>query len=333
MKKQQVHRRFIDVFELLDGTKVRFPLVTIHGSKRGPSVVVNAGSHGEEYVGCAVAHRLAEEVRLACGTMYLIPAANVQGVSQGFRFVPLGETTEWGNLNREFPGASDGKPTERIAHAIWRKIDSIRPRPSVVIDLHADAPQSYPYVLLDRFVRNPNKVLATRTRELAEIFGVTVCNDDNPEEYIADDGDRTLTGAAYNRLRIPAFVAELGGPTIVREEFVEIGVRGVKNVLAKLGMLQGGWATVIEPSTIGAPYPLRTCAVVAGDRSGLAQYVVKLGQKVRRGECLAVIKDVFGRPKGEIRAPMNGFVLSLGYSAVPQPGAIIALLAVRDRDP
>lgn len=332
MREQRAHRRFIRVFELLDNTPIQIPFITMHGPKRGPSVVLIGAVHGEEVVGTAVIHRVIQEVKLARGTIYAIPAANMQGLSQGFRYVPLGETTKWGNLNRKFPGTSNGEPTERIASAIWEKIRMIRPRPSVVVDMHADAPLSMAYILLDRFVRKPNKALAVRTRELAKAFGVTVCNDDCLEEYKADGIEHTLTGAVYNFMRLPAFVAELGGPTVVYPEFVEIGVNGVKNILAKLGMLPEQWKPVVAPS-INAPYPLRTCAVAGRDRSGLVEYHVKLGERVKRGAIIATIRDVFGRPKGVINSPADGFVLALGYSAVPQPGATVALLAVRDQNP
>ncbi len=330
---QIVHRRFLRVFELFDNTPVRIPLVTIRGPKRGPTVVIIAGVHGEEVIGVAVVLRIIEEIKLRRGTVYIIPAANMQGLSQGFRFVPLGETTKWGNLNREFPGSPNGDPTERIAYAISEKIDELLPRPSVIIDLHADAHRSIPFTLLDRLVHRKNKALIAETRALAEAFGVTVCGDDSLKEYIEDEGEKTLTGSLFNIQQRPAFVVELGGPMVVNKEFEEIGVCGVKNILYALGMLKGDWEQKIAKSKICTSYPLRTHAINAGERSGFARYEVDPGDKVAKGDRIAKIVDVFGRVKEEVRSPREGFVISLGYSAVVQPGAIIAMLAVRDYNP
>ncbi len=330
--RQQIHRRFVSVFELVDNLSVRIPWITMHGPKHGPSVVLIGGVHGEEVVGTAVIHRIVDEVKLARGTLYLVPAANMQGLSQGFRFVPLGETTQWGNLNREFPGDAHGNPAERIAYALWEKIAAIRPRPSVVIDMHADAHLSLAYILLDHVERKPNGSVDKEARILAEAFGVTVCRDDTPEEYLADDSERTLTGALVNRMHIPAFVVELGGPMGVHQEFVELGINGVKNVLRHLGMLKGDWSPTVDAQKIKAAYPLRTHVVLQGARSGFAQYApeMKLGATVKRGQRIATIRDVFGRVKGEVCVPMNGFMIALGYSAVTQPGAVIATLAVKE---
>ncbi len=333
MPKQQINCRFVNVFELIDNAPVRIPWMVMRGEKPGPSVVLNAAIHGEEVVGTAVIHRIFREVRLVRGTLYAIPAANMQGLSQGFRFVPLGETTKWGNLNREFPGDPSGDPAERIAWAIYHKISSIRPAPTVVVDLHADAPESLAYILLDRFIRRANKSLASRTKALAENFGITVCNDDTLKEYSADDGERTLTGALYNFAHIPAFVAELGGPNVVYKKFEDLGVMGVKNILNALGMLKNFWEPRVDESKITTKYILRTYALAAGERSGFASYEVKLGDEVLKGERIATIADIFGKVKRVVRSPRHGFVISLGYATVTQPGAILAMLAVRDQNP
>ncbi len=333
MSKPQVSCRFVNVFELIDNAPVRIPWMVMRGEKAGPSVVLVGAVHGEEVVGTAVIHRIFKEANLSRGALYAIPAANMQGLSQGFRLVPLGETTKWGNLNREFPGDPSGDPAERIAWAIYDKIIKIKPAPTVVIDLHADAPKSLAYSLLDRFVRRPNKLLVKRTEGLAKIFGITVCNDDTLKEYIADDGERTLTGALYNFAHVPAFVAELGGPNVVHKKFEDLGVMGVKNILNHLGMLKSFWEPKIDESRIDVKYKLRTYAIIASERSGFANYEVELGDEVNKGDRIATIADIFGKVKRVVRASRHGFVLSLGYATVTQPGAILAMLAVRESEP
>ena len=153
------------------------------------------------------------------------------------------------------------------------------------------------------------------------------------KEYATDDGDRTLTGALYNLARMPAFVVELGGPMVVYKEFEDLGVIGVKNVLFSLGMLKKNWALQVDQSKIKVNYPLRTCIISAGERSGFVRYEVKLGAEIKRGQRIATISNIFGKVKGDVCSPMHGFMISMGYSAITQPGTIVAILAVKDSDP
>ncbi len=50
--------------------------------------------------------------------------------------------------------------------------------------------------------------------------------------------DKILTAALVNRNQIPAFSVELGGPKIIDERFVRIGVNGIKNILKHFQMIE-----------------------------------------------------------------------------------------------
>lgn len=328
MGKDQIENKFIDVFTAYDGSRVRLPLMIKQSPNRGPKIFLIGVIHGEEVIGIEVIHRIFKNVRLKCGSIYAIPVANMAGFSLGVRTVPYGETADWGNLNRIFPGDEHGRPDEKIANAIYRTI--VKSKPDLVIDLHADSHNSLPFVLLDRFVKKGSQKLLEKTRELAKVFGVTVCNDDDLENYIKDNSDKTLTGALFNYARIPAFVAELGGPVVIRESFVKIGTLGIKNVLAKLGMLDENWKFLAAKSRIREGHLLRTLTISAREQSGKINYKVKVGDSVREGGVIATIEDVFGKKQEEVLSPAAGYVISLGYQALSFPGITIATLAVAE---
>lgn len=327
MKRVSVKR--VNVFRDFNGPAY-FPVMHLDSGKRGPTGVVVGVIHGEEIIGAEVIHRLFKSLRLRRGSLWAIPVANTLGFHINNRFVPYGDIPSWGNLNRNFPGDPYGGPTERLAAAIYNQIVEVDP--DFVVDIHADAHNSIPCILLDRDVRGTAKRLTRKTAELAEIFGVTVCNEDTLKGYISDDGPRSLTGALFNKARIPAFTLELGGPHTADEEFVKTGVAGVMNILAHFNMLNTKWSPRADATKFTPNYPLRTQVVFAHDESGKVSYRAKVGTTVVKEQIIAVIEDMFGRRIDEVRSPSDGYLLSLGYHVVPPPGTSIATLAVKDEE-
>lgn len=321
-------KRFLNVFATYDGSKACLPLMIKRSPNQGPKIFLVGVIHGEEVIGIEVIHRLFKTIELKRGTMFAIPVANMAGFASGIRTIPYGEPADWSNLNRSFPGDFNGMPGERIADVIYQTI--LKTKPDIVIDIHADSQSSLPFVLLDRLVRGSNRKLVLKTRKLAEVFGVTVCNDSNHFTYIKDHRDKSLTGALFNYAKTPAFVVELGGPNVIKESFVQVGVAGVKNVLSAMGMLNNDWKLWAAKSKIEADYLLRTLAVSIKKYSGKISYKVKPGEKINKNQLIASIEDVFGKKQEEVFAPMDGWVISLGYQALAFPGIPIAVLAIKD---
>lgn len=325
----RLRHKFVKIFELYDGTHAGLPLLIKSAPRPGPRLVLVGAVHGEEVVGTAIIHEVLRKITLTRGTLIGIPAANVGGMQLGSRYVPYGEQSVWENLNRLFPGNKRGTPAERIAAALYATI--VRCRPDLVIDLHADSHNSIPYLLLDHLIRKPDAKLLERTERLAELFGITVCYDDTLKEYLAEESHKTLTGCLFNKARLPALVVELGGPTVVRREFVEYGIAGVRNVLSGLAMLREHPKPWVAATRIRERRKLRTLNVPGPARSGKITYLVAPGEKVAKGEILATIENVFGVARERIRAPASGYVLSLGYHVLAFPGLTVATLAVPNR--
>ncbi|MGC1575982.1 MAG: succinylglutamate desuccinylase/aspartoacylase family protein, partial [Beijerinckiaceae bacterium] len=98
----------------------------------GPSVLLMAGNHSDEYEGELSLARLIgklEPSRMR-ERVTILPLANAPAVMAARRCSPL----DGGNLNRAFPGAPNGAPTPRLAHFLETYLF---PRHDVVFDIHA----------------------------------------------------------------------------------------------------------------------------------------------------------------------------------------------------
>ena len=107
--------------------------VTVVNRGSGPTALVMAGNHGDEYPGQVATLRLmrdaGREPEKVTGRVILIPALNVPASKAATRLSPL----DGKNLNRSFPGRADGTPTEMIAHFLTTVLF---PLADIVIDMH-----------------------------------------------------------------------------------------------------------------------------------------------------------------------------------------------------
>ena len=94
---------------------IRIPIAVIRNGS-GPTLLLMAGNHGDEYEGQIALTRFigAVDPGAVQGRIIVLPAANLPAALAGTRTSPLDN----GNLNRSFPGDPEGGPTAAIAHYV-----------------------------------------------------------------------------------------------------------------------------------------------------------------------------------------------------------------------
>lgn len=241
------------------------PIVTLRNGP-GPTVLIMAGNHGDEYEGQITVARLCRELPLGSirGQLILLPAANLPAALAGRRVSPIDQ----GNLNRSFPGSPDEGPTAAIAHFIETELVA---RADVVLDLHSGG-SSLEYVpsALVRAYSDPER--RRQALALLDVFGA-------PIGYVVQEPqgeDRTLMGAAERR-GILALGTEIGGGGTVSVRTARLAFEGVCRVLSHLGV-----ARLDAPK----PGPVRTLEVGGDDYyvysldDGVFEPLVDLGEEV-----------------------------------------------------
>ncbi len=273
---------------------------------KGPVVVVSANIHGDETTGVGAVLRLLGllEHRLTRGTVHLYPSLNPEGLERRARKVPEDDQ----DLNRLFPGDAQGSPSERLAYAIWTELGARHP--DALIDLHADAPASIPYTLIDRptglrpMHREP---LLTHTRALADATGLTVLHEYPEDRYARYRLDRSLTGAVLNRLQVPALTIEAGPRLYLDPRAVDTAVDGVLGVLAALDMVPE--ASAAHATRVGGG-PWRRDAGPRASVSGVLFPRVPPGVLLAPGAIVAEVRSLAGAVVEELAAETPGFVVS-----------------------
>ncbi|MEO8444362.1 MAG: succinylglutamate desuccinylase/aspartoacylase family protein, partial [Gammaproteobacteria bacterium] len=114
---------------------------------------------------------------------------------------------------------------------------------------------------------------------------------------------------------IPAVLYEAGEPLRFDEDDIRTGVRGVRNVMAHLGMLPAGAARVAESRVIR-----RTTWIRARGAGGIFLSARKPGEEIRAGDTLGTVTDPITETVEVIRAPRDGLLIGMAVPQVVLPG-------------
>jgi predicted deacylase len=290
-----IHSHTIDVPHGVDaGTQI--PITTITGTHPGPVLALIAGNHGYEYPPILAMQKLRAHIddgELA-GKLILVHVANMPSfLGRTVYFSPV----DGKNLNRVYPGQSDGTVSQRIAYAITREVIE---KADYVLDLHCgDGNESLrPYVY--QAVTGDEKMDAAVAR-LVLAFGIDhILVDRNRPKDPAQSLYCSTTAITRGK---PAVTIESGLLGMSDVESVNRIVYGVRGVMRELKMTKDG------PPPVEKPVYLDPSAVIVSPATGILYPLVERDQMVAKGTVLARITDFFGIEIALVESPLAGKVL------------------------
>jgi predicted deacylase len=303
-----IDRRII-VFPHDELAGLEHPAFEARGAADGPRVTLIGGIHGCEYSSIAAVTRFMNELETdeLAGTITAVPVVSMESFRRRSPFVV---PVDGKNLNRSFPGSTDGTYTDVLARAIF---DELIAPADVLIDLHGgDLVEA-----LEPFTIYEASPVEERAHAVAVAFNLPYVVREVPEP----GGLGGMTSSAAARAGIPAVIAEAGGRGQLEEEAVAMLVGGVRNALRRLEMLPGPPEPPRDDMrTVGSFIWLR-CA-----DAGWWESAVAAGDEVGEGALLGRVRTLFGDVLEEIRAPRDGVVLFLTTSAaVAADGLLLGL--------
>lgn len=233
-----------------------------------------------------------------------------------------------------------------VQELIWKRLfEIIKNSADYLIDLHNAFIKSIPFIFLDRVLYNEEKgeeeltkaqKLYNETEEMVKAFGFTVVRESTPNIYIQKKLHRSTSGAALNFLRIPSFTVELGMYLDVEPEVVAAATKGVNNALKWAGLLNGKLEKITEVTVVAKNEAVRHVAHPRTKKSAIVELKVKKGDYVKKGDVVALARDVFGRPipdQYEIRSELDGYVFMINEGIIRYPNEVILWLASKDIKP
>jgi predicted deacylase len=283
------------------GTSIRIPIHVWRGEEPGPSVFISAAVHGDEINGTGTIRHLIQDhpFNLKAGTLVLVPVVNILGFEQLSRYSP-----DRRDLNRSFPGSKTGSLTSRLANLVYRNIVL---RCDYGIDLHTAAVRrtNYPNARAD--------MEQEATARLATLFGA--------ELLLNTPGPEGCLRRAAVKAGCATMILEAGEVWKVEPSVVEYTLRGIRNVLVGLRMIQG---EIVEPAFRVVAEETRW---IRAEKGGFLKFHVRPGDTIRADDPIATNTSLSGKPLNTVVAPRDAIVLGMTTLPAVSPGDPIANLA------
>lgn len=208
----------------------RIPLCIIKNGE-GPTAILMGGNHGDEYEGPIALGEIIRDLDPASisGRLIILPALNLPAVMAGLRTSPVDGL----NLNRTFPGNPVGSITEQITAYLS---DYIFPLGDAMLDLHSGGSSLN---ILPSAIVEPAPTQEHQRRNIDAVLAF-----DAPLTVVIDNlGEPRTSTAASVRAGLTTVGTEMAGAGTVSKEALDICRRGVRNVLAHLGILPAASAS------------------------------------------------------------------------------------------
>jgi N-alpha-acetyl-L-2,4-diaminobutyrate deacetylase len=291
---------------------VMIPITVIRNGD-GPTALLTGANHGDEYEGPialqSLSHRLAPD-RIT-GRVIIVPFMNQPAFAAARRTSPLDGV----NLNRSFPGAPDGSPTQKIADYF---LHHLVPMADIVLDYHSGGKT------LDFIPFAAAHLLDAASQQAACIAAMDAFN--APYSMTLKEIDNVgMYDTAVEEAGKVFVSTELGGGGSASARSVRIAEKGATNVLIHAGILHA------EPERA----PTTRIDTTEGDcfylseTSGLFEIAVDLGEIVASGDVIARVwsTERSGQAPMEIRARQGGIVAARHFPGLVTPGDCVAVVA------
>ncbi len=284
----------VEVDRLPTGLMVEIPVFVFNGKELGPTMLLQGGLHGDEVNGVEIIRRLLEEktFKIERGCVIVVPILNI------FGFLSTSREVSGKDVNRYFPGNKNGSLASRIAYyhtkAIAANID-------FAIDFHTGGDQrnNYPQI---RYTKG-----SERGEALAQIFNA-------PFRFESALINKSFRKEAHKH-HIPVIVYEAGESNRLDDKAIEIGIKGVKNILSQLD-----FTSIKQPIDQQKSVHLNKRKWLRAPIAGMFHSLIENGTFVKKGEIIGKVTDTYGLTSAPIKAPQSAYLIAINHFPIVKRG-------------
>ena len=214
------------------GTDYETPVYIIKTDYKEPTIMIVAGTHGNEKAGIQATEYLKDNLHIERGTLIIIPRANILACEGNVRCFPPEI-----NLNRVYPGNPQGNFVEKLASEIFSLMK--RYNIGLLLDLHESIefyrknPKNYGQTVV---IDSDDDCLFELSSFLVEEMNKSIIENSNKYQVLVDPVKGSTAYCAYYQLGIPALTFETCRklPLSFR---IEEQIKFAKIILSKWDML------------------------------------------------------------------------------------------------
>lgn len=284
----------LPVSQSYSGNDLVLPMRVERAPQEGPVVVILGAVHGDEINGTGIVRQviLDPPFRLRAGTLICVPVVNILGFERLSRYLP-----DRRDLNRCFPGKKDGSLASRFARTFF---DAVIRQSDYCLDFHTAAVRrtNYPNIRAD--------LSHSETRRIAMAFGC--------ELVVDHKGGKGTLRSTSQEAGCATVTLEAGEVWKIEPGVVEVGLRGIRNVLVELGMVDG------QPVRPLFQAEIRKSEWLRANDGGVLDFHVAPGDLVEKGQPIATITTLLGVERSQVLAEKDGIIFGLTTLPAVKPG-------------
>ncbi|MBU4509907.1 succinylglutamate desuccinylase/aspartoacylase family protein [bacterium] len=185
-------------------TDYETPVFIIKTDYKEPTIMIVAGTHGNEKAGIKAAEYLKDNLNIKRGTLIIMPKANILACEENVRCFPPEI-----NLNRVYPGNPQGNSVEKLAYEIFNLMK--RYDIGLLVDLHESIefyrknPKNYGQTVV---IDSNDDCLLELSSFLVEEMNQGIIEDGNKYQVLVDPVKGSTAYCAHHQLGIPALTFE-----------------------------------------------------------------------------------------------------------------------------
>jgi len=273
-----------------------------------------AGAHGTEYASILALQKLAHAIDPAAlsGGVVIAPLLNIASFSE---IVPHLNPVDHKNMNRFYPGKSDGTQTERISFAITHQVLE---KADYLVDFHGgdldENLRRYSY-----WADTGQEKVDSISRGMVLAFGL---------DHIIIQKNRTPPAAGapititrqFQMMGKPAIAVEAGHAGTTAAGDIAVLVDGSINVMRHLKMLPGD----VRP--VERAVWLANAVSATVDHDGVFYPRALPEGYVHKGMSVGYLTDYFGEKIADVAAPVSGVVIYMRAVPSAKKGDTVAYI-------
>lgn len=307
----KTHMFYFQGVQMPTGQHWYVSVIIVRGAKAGKRVALIGGVHGDEMSPVHTIQTVISQLDPAqvSGTVLAVLDVSRPALEAMERRWPnSGRGIDLIDINREWPGNENGSSAaSRHAGLLFNRL--LRPNADYAIDFHTGTTG------MDLTAFNLARMELPEVRAMAELFPIPQIFD-NPAYP-------TLLANAFINVGIPAITPEIGAARVFDFDKIPLFVEGTMNVLKRYGIVAGPMGRTARDAGTFVGNSAHTVMTTHG---GFVELLVKLNDKVKAGQKVAIQRNTFGEVVAEYTSGVAGEVTGRRTDATAEPRIPVVMI-------
>ena len=314
----QKHLLYFQGVQMPTGQHWYVSVTVAKGAKPGKRGVLTSGVHGDEMSNIHTVQTVMNQLDPAemSGTvMAVTDVARPAIESMQRRWPNQGRGIDLIDMNREWPGNENGVTApSRHAGLLFNRL--LRPNADFAIDFHTGTTG------FEVTAFNIGGMDVPEVKAMLELYPVGQIFDNHVYPGVLHN--------AFMDAGIPSFTPEIGAARVLDLEMIPLFVEGTMNVLKHHGIVAGPMGRTGKDVTV---FVGNSAFPILATEGGIVEHLVKLNDKVKAGQKVAIQRDSFGEVVAEYTSGVDGEVTGQRSDAMSEPGNPLVFILFKKPGP